>query len=93
MDTERGNMADKSDRDLLEEILTSVAGMKSDISHVCQDITGIKKDIYGDGQPGIKQDVGTLKAKVGLIIGIGAMIAAAAITGAVGAIWALIKGE
>ena len=80
-----------SDRELLEEIAKAVSGMQSDIKHICSDVSGLKTDVYGDGQPGLKSEVTALKTRMQLVMWVLATVGAAAITGAVGAIWALIR--
>ena len=90
-------MKDQTDRQILESILTDVHAIKSEmiiqngeITAVCKDVSGLKKDVYGNGQPGLKTDMNVIKTKMGLIMFIGAVIITSTIGTVVASVWSLL---
>ena len=90
-------MKDQTDRQILESILTDVQAIKSEmiiqngeITAVCKDVSVLKKDVYGNGQPGLKTDMNVIKTKMGLIMFVGAVIITSTIGTVVASVWSLL---
>jgi hypothetical protein len=86
-------MSDHSDHELLEEMNRNMAVMASEFKASCKRLEEVCSDMYGNGKTGVKDDVSTLKTKMGGIQWMGSLLGGAAITGAVAGIWALLKGK
>jgi hypothetical protein len=79
-----------TDHELLEEMAKNIAVLTNEVVHVCKDVDDVKHDLYGNGQKGLKQDMTTVKGRVGILVWVGSLMAAALITLAVNSLWRLI---
>jgi hypothetical protein len=83
-------MTDKTDRELLEDMSINLATLTEKVLNSCNDVERHEELLNGNGKPGLKDDLSVVKTKVSLLIWGVSVVAAAAITGAVGTLWGII---
>jgi hypothetical protein len=79
-----------TDHELLVALHEDFAVFKEKIIPVCKNVEKHEVLLNGNGQPGLKDTLTTVKTKVGVLIWGMTVVATAAITGAVGTVWQLM---
>lgn len=74
----------------MEKEKEETATFRERMSHLCEDLGRLLKDYYGNGEGGTRRDVTMMKTKMGLLFGLGGVLASAVITSLVAAILDLV---
>ena len=76
-------MTEKTDHDMLVE-------MHGGWLSLCKEVGALQKEVFGNGEPGLKKRVTVMEVKFAILWWIAGIITLSIVTTAVAAVWALI---